>query len=81
MNTMKENGLNRSQSMPLTYLSFLLMVYTIYLLPTYIDWTFTVMTKLVVDNLVDTLVVVTIMGYIFLAIRKAKKHLIGSCIP
>ena len=61
-------------------LSMLIMVYTIYLLTTYINWTINDIMRLLLDNLVETLMVVTSLGYLLLALRKAKKHL-ASCIP
>ena len=61
-------------------LSLLIMLYTIYLLTMHINWTINDMVRLLLDNLVETLMVVTSIGYVLLAVRKAKKHL-ASCIP
>ena len=52
-----------------------------FLLTTYINWTIYDMLRLLIDiNLVETLTVLTSIGYLLLAVRKAKKHL-ASCIP
>ena len=61
-------------------LSLLIMMYIIYLLTTYINWTINDMVRLLIDNFVKTLTVLTSIGYFLLAVRKAKKQL-ASCIP
>ena len=47
---------------------------------TYINWSINNMVKLLMDNMVETLMVATSIGYLLLAVRKAKNHL-ASCIP